>query len=466
MASSPRPERCRTHATSLAGWTCEACQSRLCPECVAEQTYGPTAVAVEVCSLCGGRAVRLKHHRSHRSYASRLIDSVRFLVKPSTLFSLVGLGVFCSLMGWFGGFIGWVLMAGGTWAYLFYVFLSSARGVELDVPDFSSLSDIITPLLRGLAGSFYVWAPAVLYVIFSGNWEPGGGFEAALSDPILYLILGWCLFYGPMAFMVAATPTSLWVLLNPVALVLWAFRLGTDYLLALVVVVVSLGLDVLLGLLGGALSSAGVPVVSRTLDLVMPFFMAHVLGQLLFVRGDKLGYGVEEDYYEPVLPGARPQGRLPSKAKSAPPPRREEGGVASRMAAVLSNLEPSAPVGDPSESLRAVVDAVTARDTAGAVLAYRGLESSSHARLAPEQHLFVGRAAASGGDFALAAKAFETAADVAPESPVAPQALVLLARLCAERMSDPARAQSVYRYIVHRYPDTDASRFAAQRLTP
>jgi TolA-binding protein len=126
----------------------------------------------------------------------------------------------------------------------------------------------------------------------------------------------------------------------------------------------------------------------------------------------------------------------------------------------------SAPVQDPGGALRAVVEAVTARDTAGAVMAYEGLASSDRSGLAPEQHLFVGRAAASSGDFNLAAKAFESAADVAPDSPVAPQALVLLARLCDERMRNPERAQSVYRYIVHRYPDTDASRFAAKRLPP
>jgi TolA-binding protein len=55
---------------------------------------------------------------------------------------------------------------------------------------------------------------------------------------------------------------------------------------------------------------------------------------------------------------------------------------------------------------------------------------------------------------------------VAPNAPTAPQALVLLARLCGERMQDPTRAASVYRYIVHRYPNTDAARFAAQRLPP
>jgi TolA-binding protein len=43
---------------------------------------------------------------------------------------------------------------------------------------------------------------------------------------------------------------------------------------------------------------------------------------------------------------------------------------------------------------------------------------------------------------------------------------VLLARVYAERMKDPERAQSIYRYVVHRYPNTDASRFALAHLSP
>jgi TolA-binding protein len=35
-----------------------------------------------------------------------------------------------------------------------------------------------------------------------------------------------------------------------------------------------------------------------------------------------------------------------------------------------------------------------------------------------------------------------------------------------ERMQEPQRAQEVYRYIVERYPDTEASRFARVRLPP
>jgi TolA-binding protein len=55
---------------------------------------------------------------------------------------------------------------------------------------------------------------------------------------------------------------------------------------------------------------------------------------------------------------------------------------------------------------------------------------------------------------------------VAPDTPTAPRALVLMARVLGERLSEPGRASEVYRYVVHRYPDTDASRFAAARLPP
>jgi TolA-binding protein len=84
--------------------------------------------------------------------------------------------------------------------------------------------------------------------------------------------------------------------------------------------------------------------------------------------------------------------------------------------------------------------------------------------LEPAHHLFVGQAAATQGDYPLAVQALETAADVAPDAPTAPRALVLLARVFGERLQETERAEGIYRYIVHRYPDTEASRFAEQRI--
>ncbi|HEX8702108.1 MAG TPA: hypothetical protein VF815_24975 [Myxococcaceae bacterium] len=412
----------------------------------------------------------LKLHRSHRSYGTRLVGAWRFLTLPSTWLSLAALGLFTTVAQFLGGGLGALAAAGATWAYLFYVFMCAARGVEMEVPDFSSVSDITTPLFRGIVSSLFIWVPAVAYLVFSrglGSDESQGPFY---SDPIFLLILGWCLFYGPIAFMVAATNTSFLTLLNPVAMVSWAFKLGADYMLVLVAMAVCLGIDGGLGILLGQLQAAEVPVISRlipqTLSLMMPFLMAHLLGLLLYVRGDQVGYGMEEDYYERVLPEARPEGQLPARTPSkavTPAP----GGRVARATEFLTEAPDASPaVAASADSLKRVADAITAKDMAGALSAYRELVSAQLSSLPAEQHLFVARAAATGGDFPLAAKAFETAADVAPNAPTAPQALVLLARLCGERMGDAQRAQSVYRYIVHRYPNTDASRFAAQRLPP
>ncbi len=322
MAAPAPMTQCRTHPASRAGWTCDACGASLCPECVAEERFGSTVV--ESCSHCGGRALELKVHRSQRPYVSRLGGSVRFMTRPSTLFSLGALAIFCAVMSWLGGLLGFLLQLGATWGWYFHIFLTAARGGELDAPDFTDRSDFTGPLFRALASSFFVWGPAVLYAVFFGPEDDGADSRSLFVDPVFWLILGWGLFFAPITFMVAATNSSMLHLFNPVALVGWAFKLGKDYLIALGVVGAAMIVGVGLGMLGGAVRGAGVPFVSRlipeALGLLMPFFSAHALGVLLHVHGDKIGYGLESDYYEPALPGARPRGRLPSKVREPSAP--------------------------------------------------------------------------------------------------------------------------------------------------
>jgi len=109
MVASPSA-RCRTHSSTLAGWFCEGCNSSLCPRCVAEESFSITRV--ETCCRCGERAVPLRLHRSHRSYASRLMDSWRFLAKGSTWVSIVALGVFSAAVLWIGGGLGALVVTG------------------------------------------------------------------------------------------------------------------------------------------------------------------------------------------------------------------------------------------------------------------------------------------------------------------------------------------------------------------
>ena len=95
---------------------------------------------------------------------------------------------------------------------------------------------------------------------------------------------------------------------------------------------------------------------------------------------------------------------------------------------------------------------------------YAALPDLPPTSLCPGSHLAVGQAAAGRGDFACAVRALKAAASIAPDAPDAPRACVILARLYAERLGDAASAERLYRFVVQRYPDTDAARFARQRL--
>ncbi|MFP2931737.1 tetratricopeptide repeat protein [Pyxidicoccus sp. 3LG] len=119
-----------------------------------------------------------------------------------------------------------------------------------------------------------------------------------------------------------------------------------------------------------------------------------------------------------------------------------------------------------SEGLTALGSAVDARDVPQALALYATLSGVPKASVPPAHHLFVGQAAAVEGNFPLAVQALEAAADVAPDDATAPRALVLLARVLGERMQDVARAEEIYRYVLHRYPDSSAARFARERVPP
>jgi hypothetical protein len=258
-----------------------------------------------------------------------------------------------------------------------------------------------------------------------------------------------------MALMMAVTSNSLLDTLNPLPAVRGMLRLGRDYAVA-VVTLFALGL-VYLAVRVVSSSLREIPfelVISRwlaqVLECLVVFVMARVLGLLIHTRGDALGYGAPSDYLTPVLPAeATPRTTLrvdPTSLQASTP------------------AEADSP--SPEARLRELSEAVQARDVPQALALYTALSFLPKARIPPAVHLFVGQASAAQGDNALAVRALESVADSAPEDPLAPRALVLLARVLGERMQEQTRAQDVYRYIVDRYPDTEASRFARGRLPP
>ncbi|MFY2562011.1 tetratricopeptide repeat protein, partial [Corallococcus terminator] len=154
-------------------------------------------------------------------------------------------------------------------------------------------------------------------------------------------------------------------------------------------------------------------------------------------------------------------------------PLRDAPSLHAMRGLTASGVEAASPPGetgaartDPTEQLSALASAVGGRDVPRALELYAELEQLPSSRVPAEHHLFIGQAAAVEGNFPLAVTALERAADVAPDSPTAPRALVMLARVLGERMNEPARAEEVYRYVLHRYPDTSAARYAGERTRP
>jgi tetratricopeptide (TPR) repeat protein len=281
----------------------------------------------------------------------------------------------------------------------------------------------------------------------------------ALQDPVLYLIALAGVLYAPMALMVAAAGGNVLQMLNPVAVVGHAVRLGRDYLIALAAMVPLAAAYAALSMVSWALKKIPFPPllpawVGETLTLYPVTVAAIILGQLLHVRGDSIDYGHPEEYLEPVIPGAVPRGPAFQRPAHAP--------VA---VAGVEPVEPRAEAAQERDLASELTACVQRDDLDGAVQMYTRVHDAELWRLPGEVHVAVGQRAAAKGDYALAVKALKQVAQDEVD-PVAPKACVILARLYGERLGDPATAEKLYRHVIARFPDTQAAQFARSKLGP
>jgi hypothetical protein len=437
------------------------------------------------CRECGGQAEPLVLHRSEQaSFADRLGQVWRYPFTKQGLMVAAGLGAALAI----AGFITQVslivarlapaaISAGIFWGAFFSLMRSTLRGEsEVPIPDYSDVfADWLVPALRGVVASSVVWLPLPLYLALTGGWDVSQYLDALLSDPMFYMTgrfhsipgeqllsdpLAWLLAltglaWLPMTLMMAMTGAGLLEILNPLKGLHRILRLGRDYAVALGALL-TLGLVYfVVHLVSSSLREIPFEIIlsrwlAQVLECLVFFVMARVLGLLLYTRGDAIGYGAPSDYVIPVLPAdAAPRTSL--RVEPAP---------------LAAQTPTPAEAAAPEARLRELDAAVRARDIPQALALYTALSFLPKATIPPAVHLFVGQASAAQGDNALAVRALESAADSAPEDPLAPRALVLLARVLGERMQEQTRAEDVYRYIVDRYPDTEASRFAQGRLPP
>ncbi|WP_426750816.1 hypothetical protein [Myxococcus sp. Y35] len=473
---------CRNHRSARAGWRCTACEAPLCPDCV----VGRRAQTVELvsCRQCGDVAEPLLTHRRRVPLAQRMKSAWRYVFSTSGLQVLVAVSIPLMVLGWLTEMtiiflkpITLLMYWSVFWATFYKLARESARGeMELSTPDYSNyIQDGIVPGLMGMVTFALVWLPALVYatlvrplLLEASEGKPfysallGPFSEFPVTDPVLWGLVLLALAWLPVVLLLTAAGSPVSTLVNVRAAMRLVRKLGRDYAVLVGGLAVLGVVHLLAHGLADALLWMDVLLVSRLLaeavTLVVPFTTAHVLGLVLYTRGDALGYGLDREYLEPVL------GATPPKHQASP--LREDAlfpnaGEAAPFVEVETPTQKAA-----NDALAALAAAVDARDVPLAMSLYATLRQQPHVRVPPAHHLFVGQAAATEGNFPLAVQALESAADVAPEDPIAPRALVLLARVLGERMQDIPRAEEVYRYVLHRYPDTAAARFARERVAP
>lgn len=307
--TQPHP-KCKRHPAFTAAFGCLHCGAHLCPRCAASRKAGYTDYLE--CGLCGGPAETLLVPRSVEPYARRILSAPRYPLNRSGLLAIGAAGLvlwllklFISLIGWFVGF---VLL----WSYVFSVIRQTAVGKdEVEPPDVVSGFELVSSFLRALAVMAVVFGPAGLFAMYASGPAFVSGLLVALGAVL-----------APMSLIVAASGAPLLQALSPIHLVAYIRRIRGDYAIAFAASVVLVGAIGIIAFLTGWLSRLPIPLTSLLAECisVYPALVAgRVLGLLLFVHGGALGLGSPEDGFQPVLPGARPEGTPAQRPAAAAP---------------------------------------------------------------------------------------------------------------------------------------------------
>jgi len=185
-------------------------------------------------------------------------------------------------------------------AFMMAVVRQTAAGsLDVDAPDFTNLwMDVARPALLFMLGTLFLTVPATSRLVEAGGWDESSGLWPWCAAAVLYV---------PWLVLTGAAGASLLQAMNPLFVAGVLFRLGRPVLPVL-------GLSAVLAIPGVLLQLAALwlwsafPVLGaipgELVGLFVPLVLARALGLLLKAHGDALGYGVAQDYLEPVLPGA------------------------------------------------------------------------------------------------------------------------------------------------------------------
>jgi hypothetical protein len=432
------------HPQAVAGWHCEACDVLLCTQCAARSNQ------TTVCGRCGRLVTTLLMPRSERyPFLATWRATLKHLLTARAALWLfiftwtIGALLTLAPRGWLTArvlLLGWV----------FFLARRLGRGLDpFGQPTYGDVLSVVRgPLVRGLP----VLAPFIVMVLIFV--DAGSGYVAltATADVITALVavpvLGLAL---PMVAVEGEGRQWAW----PWRLPAFARTLGRDAWPLLMLLAGALVLELI-----AARLPPFRPDDTRLEVAIARTWAAHfgvvlclsalgiVTGHLLFTRAAELGHDSGEPDEVPRL--------LVTPTHDWVPPVTNPEEVARARAARFQPIEVESPQAQ-------LASALTAGQVEQAISLFRSgdvpLTSIGNATLVALAQALAGK-----GEARAAADLLELLSTRAADE-FTPKGLVILARLFAERLSDPARAVTLYQTVVQRFPDTRAAEFAKGQLT-
>jgi hypothetical protein len=421
------------------------CQRSLCVNCVAVGLQG-----LVVCTTCGHGVREVRVPRAlvfpfRDAWASSLapVVSLKGLLQV-VLVAIVVQTLLSFSSRW------WIL--GRVFELGWLVFLARRAGVGFDpfgVPRYSDLASVwFGPMRRFLAGA----GPVLLVAAWLSSF---GQQAVSLASPWPWLLAGLAVLSVPPSLVVGSIEGTGQQPAWPWHLPSWFRRLRGDLVPLQLAVAIIAGMEALDGSFppfSHEDTQLDLHIVQAFLPRLVSMFAVAALGSLagllVRTRATELGHGAPA---EDLVPRVQ---ELPAGRWTPPAPDPEA--VAAEQARRFAPIE----LEDPAH---AIANAVARKDVDEALAQLRGgavtPDALDSALLVELAQLLAGR-----GDAATAAKLLR-GVTVRQADAQTPRALVILARLCVERLNAADEGQSLYRRVVAEFPGTPAAAFAAARLS-
>lgn len=425
-----------------AGWRCATCG----PVCVAHVRRVPKQRMRFSCATCRGKAELLRARRSElHAFKPRLKPALRSTAFGRPLLAIVVCALLMTTSVKLSA-IGLVLGMLATLVLGLRYVRTTADGVDYDWPPVSQAADEIgKPLARVLAGLAPVLVVAFvgIYQLSYSPWKISADRSrsltvAFLTSPGFWLALVVILAWTPVVLLSATIAQTVLEALDPRAVLREVKAKRRDYAWVLApgaaAAVLAMALRWLLppGFIGTLLVSL--------LVVYAVFAACRLLGELLWLNPDVLGWGREDDAYVELGDPRAPE---------------EETPVVVPVAAPTPTLQMNTSL---TAQMQAALDA---RDVKLIMQLYTS-NKNADGELPPPLLLRVGQAAASVSDYARALSSLSAAGrDPGPDGG---KALVIAARILDERLRDVDGAKRMFTQVVERFPGTQAATYAAQQL--